>query len=170
MIGASKIAYFDFVPLPFCVINRMKREISIWRGQVKMSLIVKHGIELFEERKSDIFKVAGSSYFSRLYNRFAWTAYKYGNKNLAAKLLFKSSFETRSLKDFLKGVSVVLGLYGKYMMKKYGEKRLEEFSLIYKFSSKLLLNMGDIIFYFYFIIRHHKIPYKFLTMLWKFWI
>jgi hypothetical protein len=60
----------------------------------------------------------------------AWTAYKYGNKSLAAKLLFKSSFETRSLKDFLKGIFVVLGLYGKYMMKKYGEKRLEEFSLI----------------------------------------
>jgi hypothetical protein len=60
----------------------------------------------------------------------AWTAYKYGNKSLAASLLFKSSFETRSLKDFLKGIFVVLGLYGKYMMKKYGEKRLEEFSLI----------------------------------------
>jgi hypothetical protein len=49
---------------------------------------------------------------------------------LAAKLLFESSFETKSLKDFLKGISVVLGLYGKYMIKKYGEKRLEEFSLV----------------------------------------
>jgi hypothetical protein len=49
---------------------------------------------------------------------------------LAAKLLFKSSFETRSLKDFLKGVSVVFGLYGKYMTKKYGEKKLEEFQLV----------------------------------------
>jgi glycosyltransferase involved in cell wall biosynthesis len=130
MICLSKIANFDFIPLPLCVINRRKREISLWRGQVEISLIVKHKIELFEESKSDIFKVAGSSYVSRLYNRLAWTAYKYGRKSLAAKLLFKSSFETRSLKDFLKGVSVVLGLYGKYMMKKYGEKRLEEFSLI----------------------------------------
>jgi glycosyltransferase involved in cell wall biosynthesis len=130
MNDLSKIANFDFVPLPLCVINRRKREISLWRGQVEMSLIVKHEIELFEERKSDIFKVAGSSYVSLLYNRLAWTAYKYGRKSLAAKLLFKSSFETRSLKDFLKGVSVVFGLYGKYMTKKYGEKKLEEFSLI----------------------------------------
>jgi hypothetical protein len=95
-----------------------------------MNLIVKHKIESFEERESDIFKVAGSSYVSRLYNRLAWTAYKYGRKSLAAKLLFKSSFETKSLKDFLKGISVVLGLYGKYMMKKYGEKKLEEFQLV----------------------------------------
>jgi glycosyltransferase involved in cell wall biosynthesis len=130
MIELSKIADFDFIPLPLCVIDRRKQEKSLWRGQVEIGILIKHKIKSFEERKSDIFKVAGSSYVSRLYNRLAWTAYKYGNKNLAAKLLFKSSFETRSLKDFLKGVSVVLGLYGKYMMKKYGEKRLEEFSLI----------------------------------------
>jgi glycosyltransferase involved in cell wall biosynthesis len=71
MNDLSKIANFDFVPLPLCVINRRKREISLWRGQVEMSLIVKHEIELFEERKSDIFKVAGGSYVSRLYNRLA---------------------------------------------------------------------------------------------------
>jgi hypothetical protein len=34
------------------------------------------------------------------------------------------------LKDFLKGIFVVLGLYGKYMMKKYGEKKLEDFSFM----------------------------------------
>ena len=112
MIGALKIAYFDFVPLPLCVIDRRKREISLWRVQVEMDLIVKHKIESFEERKSDIFKVAGSLYVSRLYNRLAWTAYKYGRKGLAAKLLFKSSFETRSLKDFLKVFLLFLDYMG----------------------------------------------------------
>ncbi|MFZ8802021.1 MAG: glycosyltransferase family 2 protein [Candidatus Calescibacterium sp.] len=102
MIELSKIADFDFIPLPLCVIDRRKQEKSLWRGQVEVGILIRHKIELFEERKSDIFKLAGSLYVSRLYNRFAWTAYKYGNKNLAAKLLFKSSFETRSLKDFLK--------------------------------------------------------------------
>jgi hypothetical protein len=34
MIGASKIAYFDFVPLPSCVIDRRRQEISLWREQV----------------------------------------------------------------------------------------------------------------------------------------
>jgi len=91
---------------------------------------VVYKIDFFEEFSAGAFVSFDPMRASRLYNRLAWTAYKYGNKSLAASLLFKSSFETRSLKDFLKGIFVVLGLYGKYMTKKYGEKNLEDFSLI----------------------------------------
>jgi glycosyltransferase involved in cell wall biosynthesis len=91
---------------------------------------VAYKIDFFEEFRAGVFMSFDPMRASRLYNRLAWTAYKYGNKSLAAKLLFKSSFETRSLKDFLKGISVVFGLYGKYMMKKYGEKKLEDFSFM----------------------------------------
>jgi glycosyltransferase involved in cell wall biosynthesis len=130
MICLSKIANFDFIPLPLCVVDRKVATFSLFRGEVEMGSVIKERIEVFEEFKPNIFKLFGVQKISWIYNRLAWTAYyKYKRKDLSIKLLFKSAFETKNLKDFLKGISVILGLYEKYMMRKYGKDKLEEFAV-----------------------------------------
>ncbi len=127
ILELSRNAIFDFIPLPLCIINRRKDIESLVRRGAYNDFFIRNKIELFEEFKSDISKLFGNFKVSWMYNRLAWTAYRYGMKKLAMKLLFKSSFETRSLKDFLKAISVALGLYEKYLIKKYGKEKLEEF-------------------------------------------
>jgi glycosyltransferase involved in cell wall biosynthesis len=130
MICLSKISNFDFIPLPLCVVDRRGATVSLFRGEVEMGSVIKERIEVFEEFKPNIFKLFGVQKISWIYNRLAWTAYyKYKRKDLSVKLLFKSAFETKNLKDFLKGISVILGLYEKYMVKKYGKEKLEEFTI-----------------------------------------
>jgi len=130
MIELSKISNFDFIPLPLCVIDRRKDTSGASRGGLAVDIMLKDKIEFYEEFKPEFFRLFGSSYVSRLYNRLAWTVYyRYRKKGLAAKLLFKSSFETRSLKDLLRAISVILGLYERYMLRKYGRNNLDEFMI-----------------------------------------
>jgi glycosyltransferase involved in cell wall biosynthesis len=127
LIELSKEANFDFIPLPLYVINKKTNEQRNPRPNIQIR--IKNYESVLSEYKFDILRLLGKDVISFRYNRLAWTAYKYGYKILAAKLLFKSAFETKSLKDFLKGISVILGLYEKYMFKKYGKERLEEFTI-----------------------------------------
>lgn len=125
----SKIAIFDFIPLPLCVFDRRIDPERLTRKGIEDEFFFKDKIKLFEEFKPEISKLCGDLRVSMLYNRLAWTSYSHGWKNLAVKLLFKSSFETRSLKDFLKAISVILGLYERYMLRKYGRNNLDEFMI-----------------------------------------
>jgi hypothetical protein len=127
LIELSKEANFDFIPLPLYVVNKKTNEQRNPRPNIQIR--IKNYESVLSEYKFDILRLLGKDVISFRYNRLAWTAYKYGYKSLAAKLLFKSAFETKSLKDFLKGISVILGLYEKYMVKKYGKERLEEFTI-----------------------------------------
>ena len=130
IVELSRIANFDFIQLPLCVVDRRKDTLSITRKQLDTGTFLKYRVEFFEELVPEFFRVCGSSYVSFFYNRYAWTAYyRCGCKSLSAKLLFKSSFKTKNLKDFLKAVFVILGLYEKYMIKKYGKEKLEKFAL-----------------------------------------